>query len=148
VSPDPFDLSRFVTVQSSIYARALAELGSGRKRSHWMWFVFPQIAGLGHSTMAVRYAIASLSEAKAYLAHHVLGLRLRECTSAVLAVEGGDAHAIFGSPDDLKFRSSMTLFAQAEGRGLFERALQKFFAGQPDARTLEILDGTNRKLPG
>ena len=134
-----FDLDRFVSAQSVIFDTALAELDAGQKRSHWMWFIFPQIAGLGFSAMAQRYAIASLDEATAYLAHPVLGQRMRECTQLVLAVEGRDAHTILGSPDDLKFRSSMTLFAQAAPKDVFDLALSKYFAGEPDPATLDKL---------
>ena len=122
---------------AGVYERALAELRDGHKRSHWMWFVFPQITGLGHSTMAQRYAIESLDEARAFLAHDLLGPRLRACTQAVLGVEGRSAHAIFGAPDDLKFHSSMTLFDLAEPNGVFRAALDLFFAGEPDALTLQ-----------
>src|SRR5882724_3520289 len=110
---DPFDLERFVKAQAPVFGAALDELKAGHKRTHWMWFVFPQLRGLGHSTMAEIYGIASLDEARAYLAHPVLGPRLRQCTEAVLAVADRSLHAIFGSPDDAKFRSSMTLFAEA-----------------------------------
>jgi uncharacterized protein (DUF1810 family) len=137
---DPFDLERFVAAQDAVMANVRAELSAGRKRSHWMWFVFPQAAGLGFSTMAERYAIRSRAEARAYLAHPVLGPRLRECTGLVLDVKDRDAHAIFGSPDDLKFRSSMTLFADA-GEASCRRALDTFFAGAPDVRTLNIVRG-------
>ena len=137
---DPFDLERFVSAQSRVIANVRAELREGRKRSHWMWFVFPQFAGLGNSMMAARYAIASLGEARAYLSHPVLGPTLRECTELVLAVENRTAHQIFGSPDDLKFRSSMTLFAAASpADGSFVAALEKYFGGEPDAATLEKL---------
>jgi uncharacterized protein (DUF1810 family) len=133
---DPFDLQRFVDAQADIYERALAELREGRKRSHWMWFMFPQIDGLGHSTMAQTYAIRSIAEARAYLAHPVLGARLQKCTQAVLAVAGKSAHAIFGSPDDLKFHSSMTLFAHsAPNESLFRAALVEYFDGQDDQNT-------------
>lgn len=125
--------------QTGTHERALAELRAGRKQTHWMWFVFPQIAGLGHSPMAQHYAIHSLDEAHAYLAHPVLGSRLRDVTRAVLDLPGHDAHAVFGSPDDLKFRSSMTLFDRAEPNGLFRAALEKYFDGVPDAVTLEKL---------
>jgi uncharacterized protein (DUF1810 family) len=137
---DPFDLQRFVTVQAGVYDQALGELKRGRKQSHWMWFVFPQLAGLGASPMAQLYAIGSLAEARAYLAHPVLGPRLREVTAAVDAVEGRSAHEIFDSPDDLKFRSSVTLFqAAAPDEPLFRAALDKYFGDAPDARTLELL---------
>lgn len=137
---DTYDLGRFVAAQEGVYPRALAELQAGDKRSHWMWFVFPQIAGLGASPMAQRYAIGSLAEAEAYAAHPVLGARLRACTAAVNAVAGRSAHAIFGSPDDLKFRSSMTLFARAvPGEPVFADALARYFDGVPDPRTLAKL---------
>lgn len=139
---DPYDLQRFVTAQSGVYERALAELRRGRKESHWMWFVFPQIAGLGHSPTAQTYAIRSLDEARAYLAHPVLGPRLRQCAGTANAVEGRTAHDIFGSPDDLKFRSSMTLFAAAAPEEpAFRQALQQYFAGAGDPRTMEKLGG-------
>jgi uncharacterized protein (DUF1810 family) len=141
MSDDPFDLERFVAAQMPVMALVRAELAAGRKRSHWMWFVFPQLAGLGFSAMAATYAIASLDEARAYLAHPVLGPRLVDCTRLVLAAEGGDAHAIFGSPDDLKFRSSMTLFAlAAPDERAFVEALAKFFGGKADAKTLLLLN--------
>ena len=108
--PDPFDLMRFVDAQHGIYEQALQELKAGHKRSHWMWFIFPQLAGLGSSAMAERYAIGSLDEARAYLQHPVLGQRLQACTAAVNAVTGRTAHQVFGTPDDMKFRTSMTLF--------------------------------------
>jgi uncharacterized protein (DUF1810 family) len=118
----------------------VAELRAGRKDSHWMWYVFPQIAGLGLSAMAQTYAIASLAEARAYLEHPVLGDRLVDCVAAVVGVKGRSAHQIFGSPDDVKFRSSLTLFAQAApDQPLFRRALELYFDGEPDPRTLEIL---------
>ncbi|MBA9071001.1 uncharacterized protein (DUF1810 family) [Methylobacterium sp. RAS18] len=138
---DAFDLNRFVEAQDGLYADALAELRSGRKQSHWMWFIFPQIAGLGSSAMARRYAIRSLAEAQAYLAHPLLGERLRTCTRAANAWEGRSAHALFGAPDDVKFRSSMTLFAQADpDEPDFARALAIFFERRPDALTLERLE--------
>ena len=137
---DEFDLQRFVDAQARNYADALAELRAGRKTSHWMWYVFPQIAGLGFSAMAQRYAIGSLEEARAYLAHPVLGARLRECVEAVLAIEHRSAHEIFGSPDDMKLRSSLTLFASAAPQEpIFEEALDRCFAGAPDPKTLEKL---------
>jgi uncharacterized protein (DUF1810 family) len=129
-------LERFVTAQAPIYDRALRELWAGRKQSHWMWFVFPQIAGLGHSAMAQSYAIESLEEARAYLAHPLLGARLREFTRAVLDVEGKTAREIFGSPDDLKFRSCLTLFVHtAPDEPLFRAALNKYFGGDADPLT-------------
>src|SRR5258706_5506885 len=137
---DPFALERFLLAQAGVIDRVLGELRAGCKQSHWMWFVFPQIAGLGRSATALHYAIASLGAARAYLAHPVLGARLRDCTQLVLDVEGRSAHAIFGSPDDLKFHSSMTLFAlAAPSEKLFQAALEKYFAGQTDAATLAQL---------
>lgn len=140
---DPHDLRRFVEAQRDVYDTALGELRAGRKHSHWMWFVFPQIAGLGHSPMAQRYAIASLAEARAYLAHPLLGARLRACTRVANAHPGLSARALFGTPDDLKFRSSMTLFGRADpDEPAFGAALAAFFDGQPDPLTLERLGGT------
>jgi uncharacterized protein (DUF1810 family) len=136
---DPFDLQRFVDAQDGVYPQVCAELAAGSKRSHWMWFVFPQLKGLGASSMAQHYGIGSLDEARACWAHPLLGSRLRQCTELVLAADGRSAHEIFGSPDDLKFRSCMTLFAQATGEPVFARALERFFGGQPDARTLALL---------
>jgi uncharacterized protein (DUF1810 family) len=132
-------LERFVKAQEGVYPRALAELRAGKKQSHWMWFIFPQVAGLGHSAMAQMYAIGSLDEAKAYLAHPVWGQRLRACCEAVLAVEGKSAHAIFGSPDDLKFRSSLTLFDLASPNDIFRAAMDKYFGGEADELTLQKL---------
>ena len=137
---DGHDLQRFVDAQAPVYAAVLAELRAGAKRSHWMWFVFPQIAGLGHSSTARHYAIASLEEAQAYLAHPVLGERLLTCTVLINQVQGRSAHAIFGSPDDMKFRSSMTLFARAAPSvPAFSEALGRYFAGEPDPLTLDLL---------
>jgi len=138
---DPFDLQRFVDAQAPVYPRVLSELRQGRKQGHWMWFIFPQFAGLGHSPMAQRYAIASREEAAAYLGHAVLGPRLRECTALVNAVEGRTIHDILGSPDDLKFRSSMTLFAAVSSGPEFAAAIKKYYGGTPDRRTLELLGG-------
>jgi uncharacterized protein (DUF1810 family) len=132
-------LSRFVEAQGPVIAAARAELGAGQKRSHWMWFLFPQIAGLGKSPMAQHYAIASLAEARAYLDHPVLGPRLRELTRLVLAIEGKTAHEIFGSPDDIKFRSSMTLFDAVSPGDVFAAALDKYFAATRDPLTLQKL---------
>ena len=138
--PANFDLERFVAAQAQAMARVEAELRAGAKQSHWMWFVFPQIAGLGNSAMAQRYAIASLDEARAYLAHPVLGKRLKHCVELVLAAHGHDAHAIFGSPDDMKFRSCLTLFARAApNEALFRAALDKYYGGIEDAATLARL---------
>jgi uncharacterized protein (DUF1810 family) len=137
---DPYDLQRFIEAQDRVYPRVVAELRAGRKTSHWMWFVFPQVAGLGSSPMAQKYAIGSLEEARAYLAQAVLGARLVECTQLVLDVKGRDISDILGYPDDIKFRSSMTLFAALEDAPqVFDAALRQYFAGEHDARTLEIL---------
>ena len=137
---DPFGLERFVLAQAPVYAQVVAELGAGRKRSHWMWFVFPQLAGLAHSAMAQRYAIGSLEEARAYLAHPVLGPRLHACCELVLAAGEPDVHRIFGAPDDLKFRSCMTLFQRAApGEPVFGECLVRFFGGTPDPQTLALL---------
>lgn len=132
-----YDLERFVEAQNSVYTQVIRELRAGSKQSHWMWFVFPQIAGLGYSSMALRYAISSLPEAAAYLEHPVLGERLRECTRLVNAVQDRSIGDIFGYPDDLKFRSSMTLFARAaKDNAEFRGALEKYFAGAEDGLTL------------
>ena len=139
MTPDPFELDRFVVAQAPVYGAVTAELSAGRKTTHWMWFVFPQIEGLGLSAMAQRYAIGSLAEAQAYLAHPVLGRRLRDCTALVNAVEGRPIRAILGSPDDLKFRSCMTLFAEAAEEPVFRQALDRYFAGAPDPETLARL---------
>ena len=149
-----YNLHRFLTAQEPTYDTVLAELRAGRKSSHWIWFIFPQIAGLGHSATAQQYAITSLDETKAYLQHPVLGQRLRECTRLVLNVEGRSAEEIFPYPDNLKFHSSMTLFARAAATtpagnlsvaddpalaSVFQQALQSFFAGQSDPATLRLL---------
>ncbi len=139
---DRFDLPRFVDAQAPIYSRVVEELRRGEKQSHWMWFIFPQLAGLGHSAMAQRFAISSREEAVAYLAHEVLGPRLRECTGLVNAVEGRTILQILGSPDDLKFRSSMTLFNAVASDLEFTEALLKFYSGKPDRRTLDLLAGS------
>ena len=137
---DPHDLARFVEAQEGVYEQALAEIRNGRKRSHWMWFVFPQVDGLGFSATSKRYAIRSLDEAKAYLAHPILGPRLVECAEAVLSIGGRSAADIFGSPDDMKLRSSATLFAHVSpGGSVFHRLLDKYFGGQPDGATLRLL---------
>lgn len=139
---DPYNLQRFVDSQNPVYERVRSELRAGSKRSHWMWFVFPQIAGLGHSTTAQHYAIASLDEARAYLAHAILGPRLRECTDLVNRVSGKTVEEIFGYPDDLKFRSSVTLFSLATSDNeVFRQALQKYFNDEADPLTVEILSG-------
>jgi uncharacterized protein (DUF1810 family) len=137
---DPFDLARFTSAQEEVYNRALAEIQSGDKRSHWMWFIFPQVDGLGFSSTAKNYAIKSAEEARQYLTHPVLGPRLLECAAAVLAVEGRSASEIFGSPDDLKLKSCMTLFESVAGPGsVFGRVLDKYYQGQRDTRTHELL---------
>lgn len=137
---DPYDLERFVEAQAGTYEQALAELRRGRKRTHWMWYVFPQLRGLGASALSHRYAIGSLEEARAYLAHPVLGPRLVECAEAVLAVQGRSARDIFGSPDDLKLRSSATLFAAVSPPGsVFHRVIDRYFGGQADDRTLALI---------
>jgi uncharacterized protein (DUF1810 family) len=137
---DPFDLQRFVDAQVPVYEQVRQELKVGRKESHWMWFIFPQIAGLGQSLMSIRFAIASLDEAKAYLAHSVLGGRLRECAQLTLDVEARTAREIFGSIDEMKFRSSVTLFARAaRDEDIFQRCIDKYFAGSPDPATLARL---------
>ena len=137
---DPFDLRRFLDAQERVIGTVLAELRDGRKRSHWMWFVFPQIAGLGSSATTRRYAIASLDEARAYLAHDTLGARLVACTRLVDAVRGRSIEQILGRPDDLKFRSSMTLFARADpAAAIFRDALVRYHGGAEDPATLERL---------
>ena len=140
---DPYDLRRFVDAQDVLYEQVLSELQHGEKQSHWMWFVFPQIQGLGHSSTARKFAISSLDEANAYLAHPILGPRLLECTKLVNEIQGRTIDEIFGSPDDMKFRSCMTLFAHAastEGTNrIFQDALDKYFAGKPDSLTVERL---------
>ena len=140
MSSDPHNLQRFVAAQERDYGQALAEIRSGRKRSHWMWYVFPQFTGLGMSATSQHYAIKSLAEADAYLAHSILGPRLVECAEAVLAIEGRSALEIFGSPDDMKLRSCATLFAHISPDGsAFHRLIDKYFDGQPDAKTLSLI---------
>jgi uncharacterized protein (DUF1810 family) len=142
---DPFDLNRFVSAQENDYERALAEICSGRKRTHWMWYVFPQFDGLGFSSTSRHYAIKSVEEARAYLDHPVLGPRLRECALAAIGIEGRSAAQIFGSPDDLKLKSCMTLFAcVSPPDSVFDRLLDRFYQGQRDPKTLELL----RSSPG
>ena len=139
-APDPHDLDRFVQAQARDYERVLAELRSGRKRSHWMWFVFPQLEGLGSSPTSRRFAIRNLDEARAYLAHALLGPRLLECAEAVLAVEGRSATEILGSPDDFKLRSCATLFSCVSPAGsVFHRLLAQYYGGEGDGRTLRLL---------
>jgi uncharacterized protein (DUF1810 family) len=136
---DPHDLSRFRLAQEGVYERALGEIRSGRKRTHWMWYIFPRFEGLGFSPTSQQYAIKSVSEAEAYLAHPVLGPRLVECAEAALGVEGRSASEIFGSPDDLKLRSCATLFASVSPAGsVFERLLVKYYQGERDDRTLDL----------
>ena len=137
---DPFDLQRFVDAQARVYAQVIDELRAGHKRSHWIWFVFPQIAGLGSSSTAAHYAISSLDEARAYLRHEVLGPRLRECTRLVKAIQDRSIRQIFGAPDDMKVRSSMTLFARAtDDNGDFVELLARYYDGEEDPLTLARL---------
>lgn len=136
---DPHALQRFVDAQASTYATALAEIRRGDKRSHWMWYVFPQLAGLGSSPMAQRYAIASLDEAQAYLAHPLLGGRLRECVDALAALPEANPERVFGGIDAVKLRSSLTLFAEAGGGPGFRDALDRWYQGRPDEATLRLL---------
>ena len=138
---DPFDLRRFVEAQEAVYPRVCAELRQGYKQSHWMWFIFPQARGLGSSPTAQRFAISGGDEARAYLRHPILGGRLRECTQLVLDIEGRATREIFGRPDDLKFRSCMTLFAHTTADNtLYRSALQRYFGGASDALTLGLLE--------
>jgi uncharacterized protein (DUF1810 family) len=135
------DLSRFVEAQEGVYEQALGEIRSGSKRSHWMWYVFPQVEGLGRSPASRRYAIRSGEEAAAYLAHPVLGPRLIECAEAVLRIEGRSALEIFGWPDDMKLRSCATLFARVSNEGsVFQRVIDKYFEGEPDDHTLQLIE--------
>jgi uncharacterized protein (DUF1810 family) len=137
---DPFDLQRFLQAQNPVYDQVCAELRAGRKASHWMWFIFPQIRGLGRSPTAMAFGISSVREAEAYLEHPILGQRIKECTRLVNAVQGRSIHQIFGSPDDMKFHSSMTLFASGSSdTQIFKAALEKYFAGELDRLTLERL---------
>ena len=145
---DSFNLQRFVQAQDPVFDRVQAELNAGHKRSHWMWFIFPQFAGLGGSEMSRRFAIHSKEEARAYLEHPLLGARLRICTQEVLNIQQHSVAAIFGHPDDLKFHSSMTLFAQvAADDSLFHQALNQYFHGILDAWTLELMDSKKTQLP-
>lgn len=144
---DPYKLQRFIDAQKPVWAQVRSELAAGEKRTHWMWFIFPQVRGLGCSFMAQRFSISGLKEARGYLEHPLLGARLRECTALVDAVQGQSVEGIFGSPDDLKFRSSMTLFAEAAasaglGEQIFSAALARFFEGIPDDATLAQLRAT------
>jgi uncharacterized protein (DUF1810 family) len=139
-SADRFHLERFVEAQQPVYREVLQELQAGEKVSHWMWFIFPQIRGLGRSPVSIEFAISGREEALAYLQHRILGPRLKECTQMVLLVEGRSAFEIFGSPDDVKFRSCMTLFAEVSSEDdIFKQALRKYFNGVPDSLTLEHL---------
>lgn len=139
---DPFNLTRFQVAQEGTYEQVLLELRSGKKRTHWMWFIFPQIAGLGRSSTSMLYAIESKEEARAYLNHPILGARLVECVRALLAIDGRSASQIFGFPDDKKLKSSMTLFAYVSDQdSLFHQALSRYFNGHKDDRTLQILEG-------
>jgi uncharacterized protein (DUF1810 family) len=141
---DPYDLDRFLRAQQDDYEQALSEITSGRKRSHWMWYIFPQFDGLAFSSTSKFYAIKSLDEARAYLDHPVLGPRLAACAEAALGVEGQSATAIFGSPDDMKLRSSATLFTRVSSPGsVFHRLLEKYYQGRPDDRTLQLLDAAD-----
>jgi uncharacterized protein (DUF1810 family) len=145
---DPHHLSRFVQAQQDVYIQALSEIRRGDKQSHWMWFIFPQFDGLGHSSTSRHFAIKSLAEARAYLAHSILGPRLNECAQAALAVQNRSAFEIFGSPDDLKLRSSATLFAEVSPPGsIFHQLLDKFFHGEPDEKTLRFLAFAGRDEP-
>jgi uncharacterized protein (DUF1810 family) len=137
---DPDDLKRFISAQQAVYSQALAEIQRGEKRTHWMWFIFPQIVGLGNSPTARYYAVRGPNEVSRYLLHPVLGTRLIECTRAVLALEGRSMQAVFGSPDDLKLKSCMTLFETAAGEPYFTQVLQKHYGGERDTLTLDILD--------
>lgn len=139
VTADPFDLARFVTAQAGVFDRAVMELRAGRKRTHWMWFIFPQLRGLGHSATAQHYGIASLAEASAYVEHPILGPRLEAAVAAVHESGAADLNALFGSPDDLKFCSSMTLFTIAAPDGPYGAALDRWCGGKHDQRTLDLL---------
>lgn len=147
---DPFDLERFVTAQDPVFGSAVVELKAGRKRGHWMWFVFPQLRGLGYSAMAEFYGIGSLAEARAYRMHPLLGPRLIVTTQAVLSLEGRSRHAIFGSPDNAKFCSSMTLFSLTaeDDESVFRQALDRYCAGHADRRTLALLNGGAGQITG
>ena len=141
---DPYNLKRFLSAQEGVYARALAELRRGQKRTHWMWYIFPQFDGLGYSPTAKEYSIKSIEEARRYLNHPVLGKRLLECTEAVIGLKGGSLSEIFGYPDDLKFKSSMTLFEKVAGSGsMFSYALDRYCHGERDATTLGLLENAN-----
>ena len=146
---DPFNLGRFVQAQSGDYGKALSEITSGRKQSHWMWYVFPQFDGLGFSQTSRMYSIKSIAEAEAYLAHPILGRRLVECAEAALGVGGRSVEDVFGSPDDMKLRSCATLFASISPEGsVFHRIIDRFFGGEHDARTLRLLAEARERSPG
>ncbi|AFZ35617.1 protein of unknown function DUF1810 [Stanieria cyanosphaera PCC 7437] len=136
---DPFDLNRFINTQNQVFDRVLAELKNGRKRSHWMWYTFPQLDGLAQSTTSKYYAIKSPEEAIAYLNHPVLGARILECANTIVAIEGKTVSEIFGYPDDLKLKSSMTLFSEVSAEPIFIRVLDRYFHGDRDDRTLQLL---------
>ena len=141
VAADPFNLQRFVDAQEGVYEQALAEINAGLKQSHWMWFIFPQYAGLGSSPTSLHYAIKSRDEGRAYLEHPILGPRLIECAEAALALDAPSAAEVFGYPDDLKLRSSATLFAAvSQPDSLFERLLAKWFGGEPDRATVQLMN--------
>jgi uncharacterized protein (DUF1810 family) len=143
---DPYDLQRFVRAQEDHYDEALAEIRGGLKRSHWMWYIFPQFDGLGHSSTSKRYSVKSVGEAKAFLAHPVLGRRLLECAEAAVGVAGRSAAQIFGYPDDLKLRSCATLFASVSPPGsTFDRIIEKYFQGEPDDRTLRLIGDDHQR---
>jgi len=145
-SDDRFDLTRFISAQEMVYGRVFSELRNGRKRTHWMWFIFPQIDGLGNSSTTKRYAVKSKEEAEQYLNHSILGKRLKECAEAVLAIEGRSISEIFGYPDDLKLKSSLTLFSSlADSDPVFSSILDKYFNGERDIRTIEILENMKGK---
>jgi uncharacterized protein (DUF1810 family) len=138
---DSYDLARFMQAQKDVYEHALSEIRAGRKRSHWMWYIFPQFDGLGFSATSKTYAIKSMAETEAYLSHPILGARLMECAEAVLTIEGRSAYEIFGSPDDMKLKSCATLFAQVSPvNSVFERLIDKYFEGERDRKTLELLN--------
>ena len=146
---DPNNLNRFISAQEEIFENVLTELGNGQKRTHWMWFIFPQIDGLGFSATTKHYAIKSVEEARQYLEHPVLGARLLQCASLVLAIEGKSAHEIFGSPDDMKLKSSMTLFASiSDPDSAFMRVLEKYFNGQRDEKTIILMGNLPAKKEG
>ncbi|PTQ76278.1 uncharacterized protein (DUF1810 family) [Nitrosomonas oligotropha] len=141
---DPYELDRFIQAQTQDFEIALTEIYSARQRSHWMWYIFPQFAGLGFSAISQCYAIRSAAEARAYLNHHILGARLIQCIEALLAIDGRSAHEIFGSPDDMKLKSCATLFASVTPKGsAFECLLEKYFQGERDQQTLSLMDAAN-----